>query len=270
MAACRLVERLGTGRRRTCRRSSCEPRCSGTSSGSRTRAFRSRAGCCGCWRPDAGWSHRRDGHRLRRRARVVGERRGRGDDRSSRSSVTRNWPTRAAELFAEHPNVTVVRGDWSEVLAHAPFDLLVLDGGGAAKHDDAIDPADRAGAGRDAGDRRLHAGGRVAAACSRAARMRRGCTGSSIRCCRRPRSGRRRRARRSSRRGAGSQAPSHRLTFDPARRLYRRTRDHLHDRPGRRAQRVQRFGASLLRGNRAHRARHPNRRRATASTTTTR
>ena len=32
-------------------------------------------------------------------------------------------------------------GDWSDVLTHAPFDLLVLDGGGAAKHGDAIDPA---------------------------------------------------------------------------------------------------------------------------------
>ena len=49
--------------------------------------------------------------------------------------------TRTAELFAEHPNVTVVHGDWTEILADAPFDLLVLDGGGAAKHDDAIDPA---------------------------------------------------------------------------------------------------------------------------------
>jgi len=52
-----------------------------------------------------------------------------------------NLAERASALFAEHPNVTVVCGDWSEVLAHAPFDLLVLDGGGAGKQDDAIDPA---------------------------------------------------------------------------------------------------------------------------------
>jgi predicted O-methyltransferase YrrM len=52
-----------------------------------------------------------------------------------------NLATRTAELFAEHPNVRIVHGDWTEILADAPFDLLVLDGGGAAKHDDAIDPA---------------------------------------------------------------------------------------------------------------------------------
>jgi predicted O-methyltransferase YrrM len=52
-----------------------------------------------------------------------------------------NLAERTGALFAEHPNVTVVCGDWSDVLTHAPFDLLVLDGGGAAKHGDAIDPA---------------------------------------------------------------------------------------------------------------------------------
>ena len=80
---------------------------------------------------------------MRRRARVVGERRGR-DDTDRLGRTRRGLATRAAELFAEHPNVTVVHGDWSEILADAPFDLLVLDGGGAAKHDDAIDPASRA------------------------------------------------------------------------------------------------------------------------------
>ena len=78
-----------------------------------------------------------------------------------------NLAERAGAVFAEHPNVTVVCGDWSDVLTHAPFDLLVLDGGGAAKHGDAIDPAIGTGAGRDAGDRRLHARGRVAAAVRR-------------------------------------------------------------------------------------------------------
>lgn len=36
---------------------------------------------------------------------------------------------RSAELFADRPNVTVLQGDWSSVLDHAPLDLLVLDGG---------------------------------------------------------------------------------------------------------------------------------------------
>ena len=38
----------------------------------------------------------------------------------------------AAALFSDHPNVTVLRGDWSEIVEHGPFDLFVLDGGPAS------------------------------------------------------------------------------------------------------------------------------------------
>lgn len=50
----------------------------------------------------------------------------------------------SAELFAEHANVLVVHGDWTSLRDHAPFDLLVLDGGGKGKDgDDApLDPGD--------------------------------------------------------------------------------------------------------------------------------
>ena len=44
--------------------------------------------------------------------------------------------TRAAAcktLFAELPNVTVLHGDWRLIEEYAPFDLLVLDGGGGGK-----------------------------------------------------------------------------------------------------------------------------------------
>lgn len=37
------------------------------------------------------------------------------------------------ELFAALPNVTVLQGDWRQITAHGPFDLLVLDGGGGGK-----------------------------------------------------------------------------------------------------------------------------------------
>ncbi|MFE3162091.1 O-methyltransferase [Streptomyces sp. NPDC059224] len=39
----------------------------------------------------------------------------------------------AAGVFAAHPEVTVVHGDWRDIAAHGPFDLLVLDGGGQGK-----------------------------------------------------------------------------------------------------------------------------------------
>ncbi len=39
----------------------------------------------------------------------------------------------AAELFAGVPNVTVRHGDWTDLAAAGPFDLLVLDGGGQGK-----------------------------------------------------------------------------------------------------------------------------------------
>lgn len=37
------------------------------------------------------------------------------------------------DLFAPCPNVTILHGDWREIVPHGPFDLLVLDGGGGAK-----------------------------------------------------------------------------------------------------------------------------------------
>lgn len=39
----------------------------------------------------------------------------------------------ATHLFDGLPNVTVIRGDWRELAAQGPFDLLVLDGGGHGK-----------------------------------------------------------------------------------------------------------------------------------------
>ena len=39
----------------------------------------------------------------------------------------------AAGLFAGQPQVTVIHGDWTEIGREAPFDLLVLDGGGSGK-----------------------------------------------------------------------------------------------------------------------------------------
>jgi hypothetical protein len=38
-----------------------------------------------------------------------------------------------AGLFADQPQVTVLHGDWTVIAAEAPFDLLVLDGGGQGK-----------------------------------------------------------------------------------------------------------------------------------------
>jgi predicted O-methyltransferase YrrM len=47
-----------------------------------------------------------------------------------------------AQLFGAHSNVTVLHGDWQKVLQQAPFDLLVLDGGGTGKSpgDEMADP----------------------------------------------------------------------------------------------------------------------------------
>ncbi|MFG1865772.1 O-methyltransferase [Microbispora bryophytorum] len=39
----------------------------------------------------------------------------------------------AAQVFADHPQVSVIRGDWREIHRHGPYDLLVLDGGGQGK-----------------------------------------------------------------------------------------------------------------------------------------
>lgn len=49
----------------------------------------------------------------------------------------------AAKVFAENSNVTVRQGDWSDLLHHGPFDLLVLDGGGNGKQgrDPCVEPS---------------------------------------------------------------------------------------------------------------------------------
>ncbi|WP_089101500.1 class I SAM-dependent methyltransferase [Streptomyces hyaluromycini] len=39
----------------------------------------------------------------------------------------------AAEVFRDRPDTTVVHGDWQDIAAYGPFELLVLDGGGQGK-----------------------------------------------------------------------------------------------------------------------------------------
>ncbi|MCU7823931.1 class I SAM-dependent methyltransferase [Kitasatospora sp. DSM 101779] len=46
----------------------------------------------------------------------------------------------AAALFADDPRVRVLAADWTELHAHGPYDLLVLDGGGQGKGGGAADP----------------------------------------------------------------------------------------------------------------------------------
>lgn len=46
----------------------------------------------------------------------------------------------AARVFLDHPQVSVIRGDWREIHRHGPYDLLVLDGGGQGKNGE--QPAD--------------------------------------------------------------------------------------------------------------------------------
>ena len=46
----------------------------------------------------------------------------------------------AADVFAGHPQVSVISGDWREIHRDGPYDLLVLDGGGQGKNGD--EPAD--------------------------------------------------------------------------------------------------------------------------------
>lgn len=51
----------------------------------------------------------------------------------------------AADFYRDFPNVQVVEGSWQSLIDHAPFDLLVLDGGGKGKDpaiDSPIDPVD--------------------------------------------------------------------------------------------------------------------------------
>lgn len=54
----------------------------------------------------------------------------------------RHRAAKVADLFATVPNVTVLEGNWRRVLDYAPFDLLVLDGGGSGKGpgDTPVDP----------------------------------------------------------------------------------------------------------------------------------
>jgi predicted O-methyltransferase YrrM len=46
----------------------------------------------------------------------------------------------AADVFRDVPQVQVMCVDWTEISAHGPYDLLVLDGGGQAKGGGAADP----------------------------------------------------------------------------------------------------------------------------------
>jgi predicted O-methyltransferase YrrM len=46
----------------------------------------------------------------------------------------------AAEVFRDCAQVEVIHGDWRRIEDHGPYELLVLDGGGAAKDGDAADP----------------------------------------------------------------------------------------------------------------------------------
>ncbi|GAA3079397.1 O-methyltransferase [Streptosporangium carneum] len=47
----------------------------------------------------------------------------------------------SAELFADVPGVTVICGDWSVIYDRAPYDLVVLDGGGHGKVGAPADPS---------------------------------------------------------------------------------------------------------------------------------
>jgi predicted RNA-binding protein with RPS1 domain len=49
----------------------------------------------------------------------------------------------AAGVFAGHPDVEILHGDWRRIEERGPYDLLVLDGGGQGKRED-DDPADPA------------------------------------------------------------------------------------------------------------------------------
>jgi predicted O-methyltransferase YrrM len=57
--------------------------------------------------------------------------------------IDANRAAACKELFAGLPNVTVLQGDWRLIEKYAPFDLLVLDGGGGGKrmNDPPADPA---------------------------------------------------------------------------------------------------------------------------------
>jgi predicted O-methyltransferase YrrM len=49
----------------------------------------------------------------------------------------------AQQVFADEPRVQIRCGDWRELAQQAPFDLLVLDGGGQGKGDEPpLEPAE--------------------------------------------------------------------------------------------------------------------------------
>ncbi|WP_433043951.1 O-methyltransferase [Dactylosporangium sp. CS-033363] len=59
-----------------------------------------------------------------------------GADPDARLVSIERDPSRAqaaAALFSAEPRVEVLHGDWRDLRAHGPFDLLVLDGGGQGK-----------------------------------------------------------------------------------------------------------------------------------------
>jgi hypothetical protein len=51
----------------------------------------------------------------------------------ARGSATASCVGSCAERSAPHEQVSVLTGDWSELLDQGPFDMLVLDGGGSGK-----------------------------------------------------------------------------------------------------------------------------------------
>lgn len=57
-------------------------------------------------------------------------------------SVDRDTERVAAvrEMFADEPDLTLHNDDWRAIEQHAPFDLLILDGGGNGKKEPPLDP----------------------------------------------------------------------------------------------------------------------------------
>ncbi|MEV8378187.1 hypothetical protein AB0P21_35955 [Kribbella sp. NPDC056861] len=45
-----------------------------------------------------------------------------------------------AQLFTDVPDVEILHGDWTLIAEHAPFDLLIVDGGGNGKQGPAANP----------------------------------------------------------------------------------------------------------------------------------
>jgi hypothetical protein len=108
-------------------------------------------------------------------------------DPSTRLVSVEQDPTRAKaarDLFGEYEQVQVLSGDWRLLLAHGPFDLLVLDGGGNGKtlDDERVEPGRHFGAAAPSSLMTGHRG-----MCGRQARLgsspTRGCSGSNIQTC---------------------------------------------------------------------------------------